>query len=201
MYNAGCHESTGFSPYELVFGRDLSTPLALDVDLPLKNPSSHSDYSRSVRSAMNDIKVAAQNKLAASRLKQIRSYDSHCRNWAPFPSGSSVWLRRPRKWKFGGRWACPYEVLSCKGVAYKLRSREEKEIVAQYTILKECTISAGKGVPYWPVPRNPDINVVVGGHPTPQGRALEQPQVPHCRPLWLRHNIHHPSRFGDFVSH
>ena len=37
-YNTSCHESTGFSPCELVFGKDLRTPLALDLDLPLKTP-------------------------------------------------------------------------------------------------------------------------------------------------------------------
>jgi len=200
-YNTSCHESTGFSPYELVFGKDPRTPLALELDLPLKNPSSQSDYSRSVRSAMHDIKVAAQNKLAASRRKQTRSYDSHRRKWVPFPSGSSVWLRRPKTWKFGGKWVGPYEVLSCKGVIYKLRSKEGKEVVAHHNNLKDCTIPADKGVPYWPVPENPDINIVVGGPPTPQGGALEQPQVPHCRPFRLRQNIHPPLRFGDFVSH
>jgi len=200
-YNTSCHESTGFSPYELVFGKDPRTPLALELDLPLKNPSSQSDYSRSVRSAMHDIKVAAQNKLAASRRKQTRSYDSHRRKWVPFPSGSSVWLRRPKTWKFGGKWVGPYEVLSCKGVIYKLRSKEGKEVVAHHNNLKDCTIPADKGVPYWPVPKNLDINIVVGGPPTPQGRALQQPQVPHCHPLRLRQNIHPPLRFGDFVSH
>ena len=114
-YNTSCHDSTGLSPYKLAFGKDPRTPLALELDLLLKIPSSQSDYSRLVRSAMHDIKVAAQNKLAASRLKQTRSYDSHRRNWVPFPSGSSVWLRRPKAWNFGGTWACHYEVLSCKG--------------------------------------------------------------------------------------
>ena len=85
---------------------------------------------------MHDIKVAAHNKLAASRLKQIRSYDSHCRNWAPFPSRSSVCLRRPKKRKFGGRWLGPYAILSSKGLTYKLRSKEEKEDVAHHNNLK-----------------------------------------------------------------
>ena len=200
-YNTSCHESTGFSPYELVFGRDPRTPLALDLDIPLKNPSSQSDYSRSVRSAVHNIKVAAQNKLAASRFKQASSYDSNCRNWAPIPSGSSVWLRRPKTWKFGGKWVGPYEVLSRNGVTYKLRSKEGKEIVAHHNNLKECAIPANKGVPYCPVPENPDINIVVEGPPAPQGRAREQPEIPHCRPLRLRQNIHPPLRFGDFVSH
>ena len=48
-YNTSTHESTGFSPYELVFCRIARTPLELDLDLPLKNPCSQSEYIRSVR--------------------------------------------------------------------------------------------------------------------------------------------------------
>ena len=80
------------------------------------------------------------------------------------------------------------------GVTYKLRSKDGKEIEAHHNNLKECAIPEDKGVPYWPVPESTDINIVVGEPPTPQGRALEQPEVPHCRPLRLRQNIHPPLR-------
>ena len=36
-YNTSCHESTGFSPYEMVFGRDPRTPLEVDLGLPSKS--------------------------------------------------------------------------------------------------------------------------------------------------------------------
>ena len=42
-YNTSCHESTGFSPYEMVFGRDARTPIEIDLGLPLKNPCNQSD--------------------------------------------------------------------------------------------------------------------------------------------------------------
>ena len=42
-YNTSCHGSTGLNPYELVFGKDPRTSFALDLDLPLKDPSSHFD--------------------------------------------------------------------------------------------------------------------------------------------------------------
>ena len=88
-----------------------------------------------------------------------------------------------------------------RGDTYKLRSKEGKEVVAHHNNLKDSTIPEDKGAPYWPEPENPDIKIVVGGPRTPQGRALEQLQVPHCHPLPLRQNIHPPLRFGDFVNH
>ena len=47
-YNTSCHESTGFSPYELVFCRSPKTPLELDLDSPWKHLCSQSEYSQSV---------------------------------------------------------------------------------------------------------------------------------------------------------
>ena len=37
-YNTSVHESTGFSPYELVFGRVARTPIELDLGIPVKVP-------------------------------------------------------------------------------------------------------------------------------------------------------------------
>ena len=45
-YNTSCHASIGFSPYEMVFGRDSRTPVEIDLGLPLKtlvvNQNTHS---------------------------------------------------------------------------------------------------------------------------------------------------------------
>ena len=38
--NTSVHSATGYSPYEMVFGRLSRTPLELDLGLPLKNPCS-----------------------------------------------------------------------------------------------------------------------------------------------------------------
>ena len=43
------------------------------------------------------------------------------RHDAPLLPGSSVWLYRPKTWKFGRKSVGPYEVLSRQGVNYKIR--------------------------------------------------------------------------------
>ena len=69
-YNTSSHESTGYSPYEMVFGRDPRTPLEVDLGLPLKHPCSQSEYVKSVRSALQSVTRSAQKHLLQSRNRQ-----------------------------------------------------------------------------------------------------------------------------------
>ena len=103
-YNTSYHESTGFSPDELIFGRRPRTPLELDLDIPLKDPRSQSEYSQSIKQVLHNLNHKARDNLQKSRQKQQTSQPSVERKWSPFIPGSSVWLRRPKSWKFGGRW-------------------------------------------------------------------------------------------------
>ena len=69
-YNTSTHEATGFSPYELVFGRTARNPIEMDLDMPLKNPCSQSEYSQSVRRSLRSLKQSAQQNLIATRSLQ-----------------------------------------------------------------------------------------------------------------------------------
>lgn len=201
-YNTVSHESTGFSPYELVFGRDARSPLELDLDIPLKNPCSQSEYSQAIRQTLRNIKQLAQSNLHQSRQKQqdTRSADGH--KWVPFHPGSSVWLKRPKPWKFGCRWVGPYVVVYRQGVNYKIRSKSGSDMIVHHDNLKQCIVPGAKGLPQCPVPESLDINFVEGGA-FPQGEEEGPRQNDHHnqRPARLRQNINPPLRFGDFVTH
>ena len=201
-YNTSCHESTGFSPYELVFGRSPRTPLELDLDIPLKHPCSQSEYSQSVRKVLHSFNHKARANLQQSRQRQQNSQSSVTNKWSPFIPGSSVWLRRPKSWKFGGRWIGPYEVLSRQGVNYRLRSKVGKELVAHHDNLKLCVVPISQGVTVPPVPESVDISFVEGGTPA-NGAELHpgQNNQPYPRPAHLRQNIQPPLRFGEYVTH
>ena len=65
-YSTSCHESNGFSPYELVFGRIARTPLELDLDIPLKDPCSQLAYSQSIRETLHSLNHKAKVSLEKS---------------------------------------------------------------------------------------------------------------------------------------
>ena len=48
-YNTSRHESTGFSPYGLVFGRVARIPVEIDLGLPQRGLRCQSDYVQAVR--------------------------------------------------------------------------------------------------------------------------------------------------------
>ena len=61
-YNTSRNQSTGFSPCEMAFGRDLRTPLEIDLGLLLTNPCSQSEHTKSIRSALPSINNAASSE-------------------------------------------------------------------------------------------------------------------------------------------
>ena len=69
-YNTSVHESTGLSPYEMVIGRPARMPMEVELGVPLLNPSSQSDYTQSLRKAIQIANQTAQKNLLAARHKQ-----------------------------------------------------------------------------------------------------------------------------------
>ena len=114
-YSTSCHESTGYSPYELIFGRTPRMPIELECGIPLTNPSKHSEYTRSFRSKIRTIREIAKVKIEKARKRQNRQNDERNKTWKPFSVGQAVWLKRPKSWKqwrsqghsFGGGMRAP----------------------------------------------------------------------------------------------
>ena len=201
-YNTSVHESTKLSPYEMVFGRPARMPIEVELGIPVRSPSSQSDYSRSLRKAIHYVNEIARRHLETARKQQCRQYDSkNSREWKPFESGQMVWLWRPKKGKFATRWGGPYQILSREGVNYTILSNEGKRLVTHHNQLKVCHTPPGKGQPIHPVPETPGI-ILQEEQPTlPQDRTNRDREFRGPRPAHLRQLVNPPIRFGDVVSH
>ena len=131
-YNTACHDSTGFSPYEMIFGRMAHTPLELDLDTPLLNPCSQSEYTQSIRKNLQDIK--SQKSLSVN----ILGLHFYLVTWSGYTA--------PKTWKFGKRLIGPNEVLSRNWVNYKVRYKDGEIMEVHHDNLKQCVVAANKGV-------------------------------------------------------
>ena len=74
-YNTSRHESTGFSPYELVFGRVARMPVEIDLGVPLRDPRCQLDYVQAVRQAIRSSQSIAQQVQLEAKAKQKQFYD------------------------------------------------------------------------------------------------------------------------------
>ena len=91
-YNTSRNEATGFSPYELVFGREPRLSLEVDLGVPLKNPSTQSEYSQNVWKSIQSAQRVAQKNIRVAKDRQALSCDRGKKLWQPFEPGQRVWL-------------------------------------------------------------------------------------------------------------
>ena len=159
-YNTSVHSAEGNSPYEMVFGRLARTPLELDLGLPLKYPCSDHEKSASIRSNLQSVAEVVRKNLGCRRNIYSKSDSLQYDSWVPLAPSQSVCLRRSKNWKFGGRWIGTYQIISHRGVNYKLRSKAGKDLVVHHNQAKACTISFNKGEPYCPVQEAEEIEMV-----------------------------------------
>ncbi|KAK3913068.1 Retrovirus-related Pol polyprotein from transposon 412 [Frankliniella fusca] len=110
------HSSHKFSPYEVMFGAAMRSPLDLDRGSPPRNEEMHKMYPFWVRKTMQDIHevVAHMSKKAAKRMKAY--YDRNA-TLSPFLEGDLVYLYYPRRVKgisakLITRWEGPYRIIN-----------------------------------------------------------------------------------------
>ena len=137
-------------------------------------------------------------------MRQSTQYNgkSH-KNWKPFEVGQTVWLWRPKTWKFGRKWIGPYEVCSRRGVTYNIRSNNGKFLIVHHNQLRYCPTPLDQGQRYYPVLETPGIL------PMGSSEAAQQEEGPEVvdrgiagpRPPRLRQVINPPEHYCEFVAH
>ena len=98
VYNSSRQESTGMSPYQVVFDRQPRMPLELKLGISLTSPAALSEYSQSVRNTLILIylrKIAEENvHVNQARANQMERSMNSTKGWTPYATGQSVWLCR-----------------------------------------------------------------------------------------------------------
>jgi len=110
-YNTSVHESTGYSPYELVFGKISRTPSAYP---PLEEDTdiTYRQYLTNLFNKIYDTQEDAKKHLVRSKERSKRYYDRKL-NTLDFQPGDYVFLlKEPKKGKFSDQYTGPYKILN-----------------------------------------------------------------------------------------
>ncbi|XP_026050763.1 uncharacterized protein LOC113037671 [Carassius auratus] len=136
--------STGFSPFELLYGRDVRGPLALLQEMwegsPEKEPTSVVSYVLQMRERLQKMTGLAQNHLAEAREKQKTWYDPLARE-RDLEVGTKVLVMLPsRESKLLAKWQGPYEIKKRLGpTTYEISmpGQDRSSRVLHVNLLKE----------------------------------------------------------------
>ncbi len=107
-YNCTKNEVTGFSPYELMFGRQPRLPVDLAFGFPVKDkePVPHSQYVRHLKARLEESYRLAQENSAKLAERNKKQFDKHVRE-ATLQVGDRVLVRNLRlrnKHKLADKW-------------------------------------------------------------------------------------------------
>ena len=145
-------------------------PIEEELGVPLRNPTSQSDYSQSLRKALLHSNELAQRNSNIARSRLASQYNNKSKkDWEPFETGQALWLWRPKHWKFGKKWTGPYKIVSREGVNYRVVSTTGNAFIAHHNLLKSCPMPTDKE-PHSILPTKHQELTVLGG----MKKALEK---------------------------
>ena len=176
-YRSAVHETTGCSPSELMFGREVRLPVDLlfsppDVD---KEGEGVSDYAQALQERIKRVHRYAREHLNIESERQRQKYDQQL-NQRTYDRGDAVWFYNPKRKKkispcLQRPWEGPYVVLKrISDVVYRIqKTPQSKPRVIHHDRLRPYE---GEAVPTWLPPQRGRLNEAsVGGtgFPPPPG--------------------------------
>lgn len=151
-YRGTPHESTGFSPNFMVYGRELFLPVDVMIGQPGNSEvKDELEYVRGLRERLEDAYDLAREQLQKSAVRQKRYYDVRA-NEQPYEPGDLVWTmnksrRKGKSPKLQMRWLGPLVVLKrLNDVTYQVKMNEKDVKVIHYDLLKPFE---GRDIPRW----------------------------------------------------
>ncbi len=93
-YRASCHDSTGFTPNFLMFGRELPAPLDLLSGRPLGQAQEQTFYARELRERLSTAYGRTRDRLRRRMVYMKKQYNKRSHG-APYEVGVQVWLHQP----------------------------------------------------------------------------------------------------------
>ncbi|GFW79989.1 retrovirus-related Pol polyprotein from transposon 412 [Trichonephila clavipes] len=113
-YRSAVHETTSYSPSQMLFGRDLRLPADLLFSRPPDAPLAPEEYIEKLQTRMEEMHHLARERIGMASEKMKTQYDA--RATGHFHEGDKVWLWNPKRRKglspkLQTNWEGPYTVL------------------------------------------------------------------------------------------
>lgn len=155
-YRSAKHSSTGFTPYFLMFGREVRLPIELEWGVPDVQMGigqrREGEYVRRLREGLEKAHNLTRQRLGSAHLRQKEQYDRRCHG-APFEEGERVWLhvpatKRGKCRKFHRPWVGPFQVIKrLSDVTYRVRNPDNprRRLVVHFNRLKKWEARPGDG--------------------------------------------------------
>jgi len=107
-YNNGVHATTGYSPYELAFGRQQKSPF--DSIAPFISISSSNDFYKKIQRIRKIILSQARNNIRQQQ-EEVKQRYNHHRTDASYTVGDLVFVKVcAGRTKLDERWSGPYSI-------------------------------------------------------------------------------------------
>ena len=125
-YRAAVHDTTGYTPARLVFGRELRLPCDLMFGSPNVADQEVEDYADKLRKQIRDTHDLARERLKLASDKMKARYDLKA-NSSGFKDGDRVWFYNPKRKKgicpkLTPSWEGPYTVIKrINDVVYRIQ--------------------------------------------------------------------------------
>ena len=170
-------KSTGFSPFELLYGRDVRGPL--DVLKESWEAERRSDlnviaYITLMRERIEEMSEHVHQNMQSAQTQQKSWYDKNARERS-FQTGDQVLVLLPTSTsKLTAQWQGPYTVVEQVGkVNYRIRmpDRRKKQTVFHVNMLRKWHTPAATGFLSTCVPTDKEVDDIPSWNDTEGGRA------------------------------
>ena len=152
-YRSADHETTGYTPNEMMMGREATLPVDLLMERPKDDQQENQvEYVARRQECMEQVHQYAREHLQIASDRHKRNYD-HKADHGGYSKGDIVWLYNPKRKrghcpKFQLPWDGPYVVTTCMSdVTYRIqKGAKGKPRIVHYNRLKPYT---GENAPTW----------------------------------------------------
>ena len=135
------HDSTGESPFFLMYGRDARLPTALDFHMPLSGcPTVETDYARELYKELKIAREIANKNIKKAQSSQKTQYDKIAKN-CNVEAGDLVMMKVEPRFKLDRNYKGPCrvtEVTATNGIVKPMNAPDKETMIVPLQRLSKC---------------------------------------------------------------